>query len=262
MNPTISICTIVKNEKSQIRGLIENIIDFADEIVIVDTGSDDGTKNIIQEYASSSNKIKLLDYQNTESFHYGLAKNFSIQNATRDYVIVLDADERLSDEFKQKIRSFLLAEKSLIASVIRKDELLPHLIDYPERIIKRDTGIMYGTDDQSKVHEQLSHETEAKRFLEVIWHQQRNNHYVLRPQRILLQLELQIDRVPKTKSFVGHIIRGIWYSCYRFNKIYFKRKLYKDGVLGFKYAFMRSLDAFLIEFFVGLKPPRNKKFKD
>lgn len=263
MNPTVSICTIVKNEQSQIHGFLENIEDFADEIIIVDTGSSDGTKEIIQNYISTDfSKTKLFDYQSVEGFHYGLAKNFSIQNATKDYVIVLDADERLSDEFKQKIRSFLFEEKPLVANVVRKDELLPHLIDYPERIIRRDTGILYGLDDSSKVHEQLLHKVEAKRFPEVVWHQQRENHYVIRPQRIFSQLELQIDRVPKTKSFVGHVIRGIWYFCYRFKKIYITRKLYKDGLLGFKYAFMRSLDAFLIEFFVGLKPSRNRKFKN
>ena len=76
----------------------------------------------------------------------------------------------------------------------------------------------------------------------------------MRPQRIFFQLELQIDRVPKTKSFFGHFVRGVWYFSFRFKKIYFTRKLYKDGALGFKYAFMRSLDAFLVELFAGLKP--------
>jgi glycosyltransferase involved in cell wall biosynthesis len=259
MNITISVCVIVKNEKSQIRGLIENIGDFADEVVIVDTGSSDGTREIVQECATSSNKIKLFDYKNAGSFHYGIAKNFSIQNATKDYVIVLDADERLNDNFKNNLKDFLLKKKPLVASIVRKDELLPHLIDYPERIIQRSSGILYGTGDQSKVHEQLSHNVSVEKYSETVWHQQRENHYVIRPQRIFSQLELQIDRVPKTKSLIGHIIRGLWYFCYRFNKLYFKRGLYKDGVLGFKYTFMRSLDAFLIELFVGLRPSKNKK---
>ena len=109
--------------------------------------------------------------------------------------------------------------------------MLPHLIDYPERIIKRGSGIEYGEGPQYKVHEQLVHKAESKQFKEVIWHQQRWNNYVVRPQRILLQLELQIDRVPKTKSFLGHFLRGIWYFFHRFKKIYFTRKLYKDGAL-------------------------------
>lgn len=246
MNTTISVCTIVKNEQSQIQGFLENTGSFADEVVVVDTGSSDATKEIISNYISGNpnQNIKLLDYRSAEGFHYGQAKNFSIQNATKDYAIVLDADERLSDDFKLEILEFLNKEHPTVSSVVRKDELLPHLIDYPERIIKRDSGILYGLDDESKVHEQLEHNITATQFHGVILHQQRGNHYVIRPQRIFKQLELQIDRVPKTKSLAGHVVRGIWYFFYRFKKIYLTRKLYKDGMLGFKYAFMRSLDAF------------------
>jgi len=260
MNSTISVCVIVKNEEKQIRGLLENVVDFADEVIIVDTGSADKTKEMIQSYISDEPRtnIRLLDHQSVGGFHFGKAKNFSIQNATKDYIIVLDADERLSNEFKSKVRKFLSELEPVVANVIRKDEILPHLIDYPERIIKRDSRIMYGVDDQSKVHEQLSHNIETKSFPEVVWHQQRENHYIIRPQRIFLQLELQIDRVPKTKSFIGHVMRGVWYFCHRFKKIYFTRRLCKDGLKGFKYAFMRSLDAFLVELFVGLRSSKIK----
>lgn len=256
--PTISVCTIVKNECERIEGFLSVLIDFADEIIIVDTGSTDDTVVCIENFISThkSSNIHFFKYSATGVFHYGIAKNFSIDNATKDYIIVLDADERLSDEFKQTVRSFISNQKPIVASIVRKDELLPHLIDFPERIIKRDSGIRYGFDELSRVHEQLAHTVIPKSFLGVVWHEQRWNHYVVRPQRIFFQLELQVDRTPKTKSFFGHFLRGIWYFFYRFKKIYFVRKLYKDGTLGFKYAFMRSLDAFLVELFVGLKPPR------
>lgn len=255
-SPTISVCTIIKNERERIEDLLNSLVDFADEIVIVDTGSTDGSHACIEEYISSHKRapIRVLKYATPGIFHYGIAKNFSIDNATKDYVIVLDADERLSVEFKKNVRNYLSKENPLIASVIRKDELLPHLVDYPERIVRRDSGIRYGADELSRVHEQFVHAVQAKSFPEVVWHEQRWNHYVMRPQRIFFQLELQIDRVPKTKSFLGHFLRGIWYFFFRFKKLYFSRELYKDGVLGFKYTFMRSLDAFLIELFVGLKP--------
>ncbi|OHA80174.1 MAG: hypothetical protein A2747_00925 [Candidatus Yonathbacteria bacterium RIFCSPHIGHO2_01_FULL_44_41] len=254
--PTISVCTIVKNERDRIDDFLASLVDFADEIVVVDTGSTDDTCACIENFISvhKSANIRFFKYTATGGFHYGVAKNFSIDKATKNYVIVLDADERLSDEFKQTVHSFLSDQNPNVANVVRKDELLPHLIDFPERIIRRDSGIRYGVDDLAKVHEQLVHTATVKSFPGVVWHEQRWNHYIMRPQRIFFQLELQIDRIPKTKSFFGHFLRGIWYFFYRFKKIYFTRKLYKDGVLGFKYAFMRAFDAFLVELFVGLKP--------
>lgn len=261
-SPTISVCTIVKNERERIEDFLTSLEGFADEIVIVDTGSTDDTVVCIENFifAHKSVNIRFLKYVSIGGFHYGVAKNFSIDNATKDYVIVLDADERLCEEFKKNVRDYLAKERPFVVSVIRKDELLPHLIDYPERIIKRDSGIRYSLDELSKVHEQFAHTVQVKNFSGVVWHEQRWNHYIVRPQRIFFQLELQIDRVPKTKSFLGHFLRGIWYFFYRFKKIYLMRKLYKDGVLGFKYAFMRSLDAFLVELFVGLKPPEGKQY--
>lgn len=260
--PTISVCTIVKNERDRINDFLTSLVDFADEMVIVDTGSTDDTVACIEGYISTckSSNVRFLKYSTTGVFHYGVAKNFSIDSATKDYVIVLDADERLSEEFKKNVRDYLVKEKPLVASVIRKDELLPHLIDYPERIIKRDSCIRYSLDELSRVHEQFVHTVQVRNFSGVISHEQRWNHYVMRPQRIFFQLELQIDRVPKTKSFFGHFLRGIWYFFYRFKKIYLTRKLYKDGVFGFKYAFMRSLDALLVELFVGLKPSEGKQY--
>lgn len=256
MNPSVSICNIVKNERYQIIGFLDSVCDFADEIIIIDTGSTDGTVGLIKQFISNngSKNVKLLFLPSTDGFHYGIAKNFSIEQATSDYIIILDTDERPSEGFKKNIHKFLSEEAPLVASVVRKDEVLPHLIDYPERIIRRDSKIRYGAGNEYRVHEQLLHQEVAKNFTGVIFHQQRSNHYIVRPQRIMQQLELQIDRTPKTRSLLGHIIHGIWYFCYRFNKIFFKRKLYKDGVMGFKYAFMRSLDAFLIDLFVGLRP--------
>jgi len=258
--PTISICNITKNEDRHIEKFISSLVDFADEIIIVDTGSSDKTMDIIKDYMQRYNNIKLYKYSFNGVFHYGLAKNFAIKKATQDYIVVLDTDERLSNGFKHNIRAFLEREKPYVSKIKRIDDYVHHLIDYPERIIKNNKNIFYKTNEKGRVHESLEHSYEVKSFKQPVWHCQRWNHYVQRPQRILFQLELQIERVPKTKSFVRHCIRGLWFFQYRFKKLYFKRKLYKDGKRGFKYAFMRAVDAFLIEFFVGLKPKKNFKY--
>jgi glycosyltransferase involved in cell wall biosynthesis len=258
--PTISICNIVKNEEKQIKGFLSSLVDFADEIIIVDTGSSDKTLNIIDSFACKYDNVKLYKYTQEGMFHYGKAKNFSIEKATKDFIVILDTDERLSREFKKDVRGFLKEKNPFVVKIKRVDDYVRHLIDYPERIIRNSKNIFYKINEDGRVHEILEHSYKSDVFDPVVWHCQKWNHYVYRPQRILFQLELQIERIPKSKSFFWHLIRGLWYCGFRFKKLYFKRKLYKDGRVGFKYAFMRAFDAFLIEFFVGLKPRKDYKY--
>ncbi len=260
MKPTISVCAIVKNEKRRMKEFFASLVGFADEIIIIDTGSSDGILRIIEDFAQQHNNIKLHKYHPEGVFHYGAAKNFAMEKATKDFIIVLDADEKLSNEFKSNIKNFLKKENPDVTKIKRVDDYVNHLIDYPERIIKNNKDIFYKTDERGRVHESLEHSYKVMNFNYPVWHCQRWNHYAYRPQRIFPQLELQVERIPKTKSFMGHCIRGIWFFQYRFRKLYFKRRLYKDGKRGFKYSFMRAIDAFLIQFFVGLKPRKDFKY--
>lgn len=264
--PTISICTIIKNEEHNIDEFFGNVLEFADEIIVADTGSFDNTINKVEKFLSNS-KIKFFQINLSKDFHYGKAKNFVIKKATQDFIVILDADERLSDKFKDKLRSFLTAENPIVVSVERTDEFLPYFIEKQIRIIKNKCNIFYGIDEASKLHEQLEYNYVTKEFLPPIIHRQGINHWLHRPQRMFFQLGLEIDRTSKTKSFFGHFLRGLWYGQWKFKKVYFKQKVYKDGWLGFKYAFLRGLYSFLLQLFVGLKPKEgykyweNKKYK-
>lgn len=84
----LSVCYIVKNEEKNIRESLESIKNLADEIIIVDTGSTDNTKKICGEYTE-----KIFDYEWQND--YGSARNFSLSKATKEWILVLDADERL-----------------------------------------------------------------------------------------------------------------------------------------------------------------------
>lgn len=253
--PTLSIATIVKNESSQIGDFLKSLIDFADEIVVVDTGSIDGTVGIVEQFMKEEHaKVSLSHYDHKGVFHYGIAKNYAIKKASKDFVLILDADERLSDSFKKDIRAFLQKNNPDVVSILRIDELVPHLRERHERIIKNGKGVFYGEDEQSRLHEQLIHRYVAVDFNEPVWHQQKDNHWLNRPQRILFQMELEIERTPKTKSFFGHLLRGVWAFGFKFKKVYFKQHVYKDGWAGLKFSFLRAFYAFLVQIFVGLKP--------
>jgi len=260
---TISICIIIKNEEKALSGFLKNIVDFADEIIITDTGSSDNSPNIVKKFINEGYKnIKFYKYETSDGFHYGKAKNFSIKKATKDFIIILDADERLSSDFEEKIRQFFKEKNPNIATVVRIDEALPHFIDsLQERIIKNGLGILYGTNEDNRLHEQLIHNFKTMQFKAPILHCQRENHWLQQPHRKLVSIiGIDVEKTPKTKSFFGHFLRGIWVFQFKFKKIYFRQKTYKDGFLGFKYAFVKAFSDFLVQIFVGLKPKKGYKY--
>lgn len=85
---TISLCMIVKNEEAVLDRCLSSIADLMDEIIIVDTGSTDGTKEIAARYTD-----RLYDFKWNNDF--SSARNFSFSKATMDYIYTADADEVL-----------------------------------------------------------------------------------------------------------------------------------------------------------------------
>lgn len=108
--PTISLCMIVKNEESILERCLDSIADLMDEIIIVDTGSTDRTKEIATQYTS-----KIYDYQWTNDF--SAARNFSFSKATMEYIYTADADEILDEENRARflrLKNYLLPEIEII----------------------------------------------------------------------------------------------------------------------------------------------------
>jgi glycosyltransferase involved in cell wall biosynthesis len=95
MPPSISVVIITKNEEANIRRCIESI-KWADEIVIVDSGSTDGTLDICREYG-----CRIIE---REWEGYAAQKNFAIEQTTGDWVLSLDADEEVTPELADEIR--------------------------------------------------------------------------------------------------------------------------------------------------------------
>ncbi len=88
---TISACMIVKNEEELLRGCLESIRNWVDEIVIVDTGSTDKTVEIAKSYGA---KIYHQEWTKDFSFH----RNYSISQATCDWIFIIDADEEFVED--------------------------------------------------------------------------------------------------------------------------------------------------------------------
>jgi glycosyltransferase involved in cell wall biosynthesis len=95
----ISVCLITKNEEANIENCLKSVKDIAYEIIVVDTGSTDKTKKIASKYA------KVYDFKWQDD--YSKARNESIKHATGDWILVIDADEELSEKSRGYIFPFL-----------------------------------------------------------------------------------------------------------------------------------------------------------
>lgn len=94
---TISLCMIVKNEAKILARCLDSICDLMDEIIIVDTGSTDKTKEIASQYTD-----KIYDF--TWISDFAAARNFAFSKAGCEYIYSADADEVLDKENHEKFR--------------------------------------------------------------------------------------------------------------------------------------------------------------
>lgn len=94
---TISLCMIVKNEEDVLARCLDSVKDIADEIIIVDTGSTDKTKEIAETYTD-----KVFDFKWINDF--SAARNYSFSKATKEYILWLDADDIILEKDRQKFK--------------------------------------------------------------------------------------------------------------------------------------------------------------
>jgi len=98
---TLTVVVITRNEEDNLADCLGSV-PFADEIVVVDDGSTDATREIAARYTGKV-LSRTLD-------RFGRQKQFAIEQATRDWILVLDADERVSEQLATSIRAVLDTE--------------------------------------------------------------------------------------------------------------------------------------------------------
>ena len=135
---------IVKNEEKVLKRCLDSIKDIVDEIIIVDTGSTDKTKEIAKKYAT-----KVLDFKWVDDF--SKARNYSFSQATKDYILWLDADDIITKENKKKIMNLknTIAKNTDIVMMKYVTSITPHFSYYRERLLKRENNYIW----KSPVHE-------------------------------------------------------------------------------------------------------------
>jgi GT2 family glycosyltransferase/Flp pilus assembly protein TadD len=99
---TVSLCLIVRDEEANIRACLEPVLALFHEIIVVDTGSTDRTREIARELGA-----KVFDFPWCDSF--ASARNECLKQATGDWIFWLDADDRVDEANVEKLRQ-LFAE--------------------------------------------------------------------------------------------------------------------------------------------------------
>lgn len=138
---------IVKNEEKFLPGCLESVKDTVDEIIVVDTGSSDRTIEIALSFNA---KIYHLEWKND----FSLARNESIKHATGDWILILDADERLETADKAKLKKYLNSNyDGYYVKVISfgRDGKPEAINEYP-RLFRNNPNYRF----EGRIHEQIS----------------------------------------------------------------------------------------------------------
>lgn len=107
---TVSLCMIAKNEEDALQRGLPNIKDLMDEIIIVDTGSTDRTKEVAAEFGAEIYDFPWID-------DFAAARNHAFSKATMDYIMWLDADDIILEEDQKLLRQTIRALNPTIDSV-------------------------------------------------------------------------------------------------------------------------------------------------
>lgn len=148
---TLSLCMIVKNESEVLARALGNARRYADEIIVADTGSSDGTVDIARKYADA-----VYDFEWTDDF--SAARNFVVSQAACDYWMWLDADDIVPDSTaaainRLKRRLSPSVDVVMLPYVLGQDDNGKPLFSYyRERIIKNHRGYFWS----GRVHEAVT----------------------------------------------------------------------------------------------------------
>ncbi len=149
-DPILTLSMMVKNEAQTLEKGLRLARPYVDEIVVIDTGSTDGTQEIARRYADVFEEIKWPG-------SFAEARNYTFEKASGEFIFVLDGDEYLPDpqhwkRVRKAIRNpDLAALQVLIRNLLPDGEIIAADRMWQERVFRNDPGIRY----EGRVHHQV-----------------------------------------------------------------------------------------------------------
>ena len=232
----ISLCIITKNEESNLRRCLTSVALVVDEIIVVDSGSTDGTEEVAREFGAQ--------WVHQDWLGFVAQKNHALSLANHDWVLSLDADEALSGDLFSELLTLKevrfpegIIGFSLPRCVLYEGKWIRRGDWYPDRLVrlfKNGVGKFAG----GKVHErleiegavqELEGELEHHSFRDVVDHWSRCETYAQ------LWAEMKFEEGKKVSRLDGSIHAAI-----RWARGYLLRGGFLDGAQGWQIARLNS----------------------
>lgn len=232
----INAIVITYNESANIRECL-NSLNWCDEIIVVDSGSNDNTCEIALEF---TNNITISGNK-----PYGEKRNIGIERATADWIIWLDADERISPELKNEIISLINSPRNVYDAyyINRKSFFINKFIkhcgwypDYTLRLFKKSTNIRFNA---ALVHEKAVYSGGSGKLKNDILHYTDRNfeHYI---EKLNNYTSLSAEELAKKRNSTG-FFDIIFRPAFTFFKMYFLKLGILDGYMGLVLCTLSSI---------------------
>ncbi|WP_394777047.1 glycosyltransferase family 2 protein [Flavobacterium sp.] len=225
----LSVIILTYNEEFYIADAIQSVA-FADEIIVLDSHSTDSTAEIVSNLGAKLIYRKFDNYCNQ--------RNHAISSATGEWVLFLDADERVSDKLKHEILECITLNKFDAYRIwfphFFMDRFLFHYTDKVTRLVKND-NIRF----ENEVHEKLILKCKPVVLKNYMIHYTYKglSHFISKKDKYAwFQANMSFNKGKKTTLFLL-----FFKPLYRFFHTYFIKRVYLDGVPGLAAA---SIDAY------------------
>ena len=227
----ISLCMIVKNEAAGIENCLKQVIPLVDQVVIVDTGSTDATKEIALSYTKDVYDFKWCN-------DFSKARNFSLDQAAYDWVLVLDADEMIQNFDRDKCLESIRTFQNQVGRIKRinpyeEGEVTQKYIERVNRVFNRKIFCYEGA-----IHEQIvrrdgnAYETFD---IDIV-----ANHIGYTKEVIATTNKLERNITMLKEALQDHPTDP--YLHYQLGKSYFKAKRYSESFNSFNEALLLGVD--------------------
>lgn len=236
---TISVVLAAHNEEGNVKECLASTTTISDEMIVVDSGSDDKTSEIAKSCGA-----KVIKTKNQPIFH--INKNIAIDAATKDWILQMDADERVSPSLASEIKMAVESPRFNGYWIPRKNYFLGRFLtkggqypDYTLRLYRRGRGRLPAKD----VHEQAEVQGEVGYLKNDLLHYRDLSFtkYLEGLNRYTDLIATQIKEAGVTinpLTFLNYmIIKPAWWFLWT----YFRHKGFVDGFSGFVFALFSSL---------------------